>query len=74
MIPNVLDPDVVWACTTCRACEEQCPVMISYVDKFVQMRRNLVMIKNEFPSELLKRKENRGFEGIAVSVGPMRSE
>jgi Fe-S oxidoreductase len=41
---------VLWACTTCRACEEQCPVMITYVDKIVQMRRNLVMIRGEsFP-------------------------
>ena len=34
--------DVLWGCTTCRACEEQCPVNITYVDKIVQMRRNLV--------------------------------
>ena len=38
----------------CRACEEQCPVLISYVDKIVDMRRNLVMVKGEFPHELAK--------------------
>ncbi|HEX2676238.1 MAG TPA: (Fe-S)-binding protein, partial [Polyangiales bacterium] len=65
LIPNVIDPDVVWACTTCRACEEQCPVMISYVDKFVNMRRNLVMMKNEFPAELLK-----PFNGIETNGNP----
>jgi len=65
LVPNVLDPDVVWACTTCRACEEQCPVMISYVDKFVQMRRNLVMMKNEFPAELMK-----PFNGIETNGNP----
>jgi Fe-S oxidoreductase/nitrate reductase gamma subunit len=65
LIPNVMDPDVVWACTTCRACEEQCPVMISYVDKFIQMRRNLVMIKNEFPAELMK-----PFNGIETNGNP----
>jgi Fe-S oxidoreductase len=54
LVPNVVHPDVLWACTTCRACEEQCPVLISYVDKIVDMRRNLVMIKNEFPHELQK--------------------
>ncbi|HEY4118622.1 MAG TPA: heterodisulfide reductase-related iron-sulfur binding cluster, partial [Byssovorax sp.] len=52
LITNVIHPDVLWACTTCRACEEQCPVMISYVDKIVDMRRNLVMVKGEFPAEL----------------------
>jgi Fe-S oxidoreductase len=56
---------VVWACTTCRACEEQCPVMISYVDKFIQMRRNLVMMKNEFPAELMK-----PFNGIETNGNP----
>jgi Fe-S oxidoreductase len=52
LVPNVIHPDVLWACTTCRACEEQCPVMISYVDKIVEMRRNLVLVKGEFPAEL----------------------
>jgi len=52
--PDVMHPDVLWACTTCRACEEQCPVFISYVDKIVDMRRNLMMIRNEFPNELGK--------------------
>jgi Fe-S oxidoreductase len=54
LVPNVIDPDVLWGCTTCRACEEQCPVMITYVDKIVDMRRNLVLVKGEFPHELQK--------------------
>jgi Fe-S oxidoreductase len=52
LIADVIHPDVLWACTSCRACEEQCPVLISYVDKIVDMRRNLVLIKGEFPPEL----------------------
>ncbi len=52
LVPEVIHPDVLWACTTCRACEEQCPVLISYVDKIVDMRRSLVMVRNEFPHEL----------------------
>jgi Fe-S oxidoreductase len=54
IIADVIHPDVLWACTSCRACEEQCPVLISYVDKIVDMRRNLVMVKGEFPPELGK--------------------
>lgn len=65
LVPNIIDPDVIWACTTCRACEEQCPVMISYVDKFVEMRRDQVMIKNEFPAELMK-----PFNGIETNGNP----
>jgi heterodisulfide reductase subunit C len=41
LVPDVIDQDILWGCTTCRACEEQCPVLITYVDKIVDMRRNL---------------------------------
>jgi Fe-S oxidoreductase len=54
LLPDVIHPQVIWACTTCRACEEQCPVQISYVDKIVEMRRHEVMVKNVFPKELAK--------------------
>lgn len=54
LVDKVIHPDVLWACTTCRACEEQCPVLISYVDKIVDMRRNLVLVRGEFPNELQK--------------------
>ena len=39
---RLIHDDVLWACTTCRACEEACPVLIEYVDKIVDMRRHLV--------------------------------
>jgi Fe-S oxidoreductase len=65
LVPNVIHPDVIWACTSCRACEEQCPVMISYVDKIVQMRRDQVMMKNDFPAELMK-----PFNGIETNGNP----
>jgi Fe-S oxidoreductase len=52
LVDGIIHPDVLWACTTCRACEEQCPVMISYVDKIVDMRRNLVLVKGEVPGQL----------------------
>src|SRR5690606_29918854 len=65
LVPGVIHPDVLWACTTCRACEEQCPVNITYVDKIVQMRRNLVVVRGEFPTELAK-----PFEGMEVNGNP----
>ncbi len=65
LAPDVIHPDVLWACTTCRACEEQCPVLISYVDKIVDMRRNLVMVRGEFPHELQK-----PFQGMEVNGNP----
>ncbi len=44
--------DAVWSCTTCRSCSEQCPVMIEHVDKIMDIRRHMVMTRNEFPKEL----------------------
>ena len=44
--------ETVWSCTTCRSCEENCPVMIEYVDKMVDLRRNMTMMMSNFPSEL----------------------
>ena len=48
----VIDYDALWACTTCGACVQQCPVDIEHIDHFVDIRRNQVMIESEFPSEL----------------------
>jgi len=44
--------DTVWACTTCAACVEACPVMIEHVDKIVDMRRSLVLMEGSMPAEL----------------------
>ncbi|GAB3589649.1 heterodisulfide reductase-related iron-sulfur binding cluster [Angustibacter peucedani] len=49
---GVVDPDVLWSCTTCGACVEQCPVDIEHVDHVVDMRRYQVLIESAFPSEL----------------------
>jgi len=60
---GVIDPDVLWSCTTCGACVEQCPVDIEHVDHIVDMRRYQVMIESEFPTELgalFKNLENKG--------------
>ncbi len=41
-IGNVLEEDEIWSCTTCGACEEECPLLIEYIDKIVDVRRGLV--------------------------------
>jgi len=60
---GVIDPDVLWSCTTCGACVEQCPVDIEHVDHIVDMRRYQVLIESAFPSEagvMLRNLENKG--------------
>jgi Fe-S oxidoreductase len=42
LIGNILEEHEIWSCTTCGACEEECPVMIEYIDKIVDLRRYMV--------------------------------
>ncbi|MBN1375659.1 MAG: (Fe-S)-binding protein, partial [Dehalococcoidia bacterium] len=53
-----ISEDAIWACTTCGACMEVCPVFIEHVPKIVEMRRNLVQMKSQFPEEVLSLFEN----------------
>jgi len=48
---EAVSPDVLWSCTTCRACQEICPADIEHVNKIIDMRRNLVLMRGEFPGE-----------------------
>ncbi|SDY25112.1 Fe-S oxidoreductase [Modestobacter sp. DSM 44400] len=60
---GVIDPDVLWSCTNCGACVEQCPVDIEHVDHIMDMRRYQVLIESNFPSEagvMMRNLENRG--------------
>ncbi len=62
-VPGVIDPDVLWSCTTCGACVQQCPVDIEHVDHILELRRHQVLMESEFPSELnglFKGLENKG--------------
>jgi Fe-S oxidoreductase/nitrate reductase gamma subunit len=49
-----IHPDEVFACTTCGACDEICPVNIEILDRILDMRRYLTLMESEFPTELGK--------------------
>lgn len=51
LIGDVIPEEDLWDCTTCRSCEEQCPIFIEHVDKTIDMRRNLVLMESRFPPE-----------------------
>jgi Fe-S oxidoreductase len=60
---GVIDPDVLWSCTTCGACVEQCPVDIEHVDHVVDLRRYQVLFESAFPTEaggMLRNLEHAG--------------
>ena len=52
LIGDALSEDVIWACTNCLACAMVCPVFIPCVDKFLEMRRYLVLMESRFPQEV----------------------
>ena len=63
LVPSVIEPDVLWSCTTCGACVEECPVDIEHIDTIIDMRRYEVLIESRFPSEaglMLRNVENQG--------------
>jgi Fe-S oxidoreductase len=63
LVPETIDPDVLWSCLTCGACVEQCPVDIEHVDTIVDMRRYEVLMESRFPTEaglMLRNIENQG--------------
>ena len=60
---GVIDPDVLWSCTNCGACVQECPVDIEHIDHISDMRRYQVLIESSFPVEaagMLKNLENKG--------------
>ena len=63
LIGEVIKDETIWSCTTCKACEEACPLFIEFIDRFVELRRQLVLEESRFPAELtniFKNLENSG--------------
>ncbi len=61
----IIDNDVLWSCTMCGACVNQCPVDIEHIDHIADMRRNQVMVASNFPSEL-----NGMFKNVETQGNP----
>ena len=62
LIGNIYSDDEIWSCTTCGACEEECPLLVEYIDKIVDLRRGMIDDGN-VPQSLqkpLKALESRG--------------
>jgi len=72
MVGGVIGEDVIWSCTTCGACHQECPVFIEPIPKIINMRRFLVMEEARFPETMqaaLRGLENRGhpYQGAVPS-------
>ena len=65
LLDNFVTDAELWACTTCRACMEECPVTIEHVPAIVDMRRFLVLTESRFPPEL-----TNTFKNLETSFNP----
>ena len=65
LVGDVIRHDTLWACTTCRACEEVCPVSIEHVPRIIAMRQAQVLIAENYPKEL-----NATFRGLEQNANP----
>ncbi len=68
-LTETIGKDEIWSCTTCRACQESCPAAIEHVSKFVDLRRNLVLMEGEFPGEEV----NTAVDNTEVNGNPLGS-
>ncbi|HLK02258.1 MAG TPA: (Fe-S)-binding protein, partial [Streptosporangiaceae bacterium] len=71
-INGVIDPDVLWACTNCGACVEECPVDIEHIDHIDGMRRHQVLIESAFPTEAAGMLTNLERKGDPWGMGEQR--
>ncbi|MBA3012045.1 MAG: (Fe-S)-binding protein [Proteobacteria bacterium] len=65
LVGDVILPDTLWACTTCRACEQVCPVTIEHVPRIIAMRQGQTLMAETYPKEL-----NAAFKGLERNGNP----
>lgn len=65
LLGGVILDETLWSCTTCGACEEECPIMIEYVNKVIDLRRGLVMTESRYPHELVN-----AFKSLETNANP----
>ncbi len=67
---DIIGKDVLWACTTCRACQEICPASIEHIRKIIDLRRSMVLMEGEFPGdEVMAAMEQTEVNGNPLGIG-----
>lgn len=67
--PRFITDDELWACTTCRSCEAQCPAFIGHVDRLIELRRNSILMEKPFPDEAKQTFRNLENNGNPWGIG-----
>ncbi|MFC1918388.1 heterodisulfide reductase-related iron-sulfur binding cluster [Chloroflexota bacterium] len=63
MLSEAVTEEVIWDCTTCRACQQACPIYVEHVDKMVDMRRHLALERAQFPEAAQQALQSLGARG-----------
>jgi Fe-S oxidoreductase len=77
MIGDVVTEEEIWACTTCGACQEVCPVNIEHIRKIIELRRNLVLTQSKMPESaqlMLRNMQSRGHPWAGVQSMRLRGD
>ncbi len=77
MIGDVVTEEEIWACTTCGACQEECPVNIEHIRKIIELRRNLVLTQGKMPESaqlMLGNMQSRGHPWAGVQSLRLRGD
>jgi len=77
MIGDVVTEEEIWACTTCGACQEVCPVNIEHIRKIIDLRRNLVLVQSKMPESaqlMLRNMQSRGHPWAGVQSLRLRGD
>ena len=71
---DIIEDDAFWSCTTCGACEEECPVFIEHIDKLVELRRRRVLMESTFPPEIEQVYRHMEIYGDAWGEGSVKRD
>jgi Fe-S oxidoreductase/nitrate reductase gamma subunit len=77
LIGTSVSEDEIWACTTCAACQETCPVYVEHIAKVIDMRRNLVLMQSKMPETaqlMLRNLQSRGHPWAGVQSLRLRGD
>ncbi len=77
MIGDVVTEEEIWACTTCGACQEECPVNVEHIRKIIDLRRNLVLTQSKMPESaqlMLGNMQSRGHPWAGVQSLRLRGD
>ncbi len=67
---DIIGKEALWACTTCRACQEICPASIEHIRKIIDLRRSMVLMEGEFPGdEVMAAMEQTEVNGNPLGIG-----